>query len=127
MVDDEVPLLRLITRVLEKAGHQVLTAENGEQAMEVFAENQDRIDGVILDVVMPPRGISPVMREMTAARSDLALVLASGDVPPPEIEEEMEAHGGLFLRKPFVPKALLRILDDAFANQGRRPAEGKSR
>jgi two-component system cell cycle sensor histidine kinase/response regulator CckA len=119
VVDDEVPLLRLMSRVLEKAGHRVLTAVSGDHALEIIRHNIDEIDAVVLDVIIPPRGVSEVLHAVYAARPDIAIVLASGDLLNLEVEEEMNARGGLFLRKPFVPKLLVRTLDEAYAIKGR--------
>jgi two-component system cell cycle sensor histidine kinase/response regulator CckA len=110
VVDDESALLRLLARVLEKAGHTVLTAMDGAEAISVFDEHCDLIDVVILDVNIPPQGIHEVFVHMIEVRSDLAPILSSGDVLDSNLRDELEAHGGTFLRKPFVPKALLSVV-----------------
>ena len=120
VVDDEPSLLRLLTRVLERQGYTVLTASDGNQAIDVFDEHLDAIDGVVLDVVIPPNGIGEVLEHMVSARSDLAVILSSGDIPGLAESERLEAHGGAFLRKPFLPKAMLKLIESEL--QAKHPA-----
>ena len=110
VVDDETALLRLLARVLKKAGHTVITAVDGDEAISVFEKNLDRIDAVILDVNIPPNGIYDVMVHILELRSDLALVLSSGDILDEKLRTKLESHGGTFLRKPFVPRTLLSVV-----------------
>lgn len=111
VVDDEPPLLRLVGRVLKRQGFTVLSAANGDEAINLFDKHLDSIDAVLLDVLIPPNGVAEVMDHMTAARADLVVVLSSGDVPAPDVVERIKRHGGVFLRKPFLPKALLELLE----------------
>ena len=110
VVDDEPPLLRLVVRVLERQGYSVLTASDGDQAIELFDKYVDSIDVVLLDIVIPPNGIAGVMEHMVSARDDLVVVLTSGDIPEPALTAKIKECGGVFLRKPFLPKSLLAAL-----------------
>ena len=56
--------------------------------------------------------------------SDLAVILSSGDVPDPAVSECLDAHGGVFLRKPFLPKALLKLVESEL--QSRRSVGRKT-
>jgi DNA-binding NtrC family response regulator len=120
VVDDEPSLLRLLTRVLERQGYTVLTASDGKQAIDLFDKHLEAIDGVLLDVVIPPNGIEEVLEHMVSARSDLAVIVSSGDTPDPAVSERLEAHGGVFLRKPFLPKAMLKLIESEL--HARHPA-----
>ena len=51
VVDDEVTLRDMITMVLEDAGHVVVTASNGAEALEVLA--RERAELVLMDIMMP--------------------------------------------------------------------------
>ncbi|MFP8872251.1 MAG: response regulator, partial [Myxococcota bacterium] len=57
IVDDEPALLRLVTRVLEREGYTTLSAKTGDEAIVTFDKHLDEIDGVILDIVIPPNGV----------------------------------------------------------------------
>lgn len=111
VVDDEPPLLRLVTRVLDRHGFNVLSATDGGEAIDLFDKHLDTIDAVLLDLVIPPNGGAEVMDHMIAARGDLVLILSSGDSPEPELIARLKSNGGAFLRKPFMPKVLIELLE----------------
>jgi len=112
VVDDEDQLLRLIARVIERSGGRVLTAESGPAAREVFAAHRDEIGIILLDVTMPGGdGAEKLMPEFLAERPDLRVIITSGDLLPPNLEAELSRVGGEFLKKPFVPKTLVRMLE----------------
>ncbi len=110
IVDDEAPLLRLISRVLEREGFATLTASDGDEARARLDEHRDEIDAVILDVLIPPNGVEEVVDHLESTCEGLAVIFASGDLPPPELSERMEGLGAAFLRKPFQPKALVELV-----------------
>ena len=53
MIDDEYIVLNLAEMILKKYGYNVLTAVDGEQALEICKEQKDSIDTIILDLTMP--------------------------------------------------------------------------
>ncbi|HEB88731.1 MAG TPA: response regulator [Deltaproteobacteria bacterium] len=113
IVDDEDPLLRLMARVLERAGYRVWTAADGVEAFRLFTEHVDEIDLVLLDVVHPPGGgAAELLPRLLERRPDLDVILTSGDSLPEALEETRASIGGRYLRKPFVPKTLLRMLEE---------------
>ncbi len=111
VIDDEPPLLRLVARVLERQDFTVLTASDGDEAIDLFDKHIDSIDGVLLDIFIPPNGVAEVMDHMVSARGDLVVILSSGDDPEPAIAEKLKSQGGAFLRKPYLPKAMLKLLE----------------
>lgn len=135
VVDDEPPLLRLLARVLERQGYSVLTARDGDEALDLFDKHLDAIDVVVLDVMIPPNGIAEVLDHMVSAHGGLAVILSSGDLPDPAISTRVKTYGGVFLRKPFLPKALLELVEtgiqakysagDQAENQPRRGPESE--
>lgn len=114
IVDDEDPLLRLMVRVLERAGHLTWSAHDGVEALRVFHEHVSEIDLILLDVIHPPgAGAIDLLPALLAERADLDVILTSGDSLPAPLEELLVSIDGRFLRKPFAPKALLRMLEDS--------------
>lgn len=126
VVDDEDQLLRLIQRVLENAGFEVLSAMTAEAGLEVFRQHPAEIDVVLLDVQLPDMGAADLVPLLMAEGERLRLILTSGADLPAPLEETMGSIGGRFLRKPFVPKTLLRMLDEAMASGVSRQEEGAS-
>jgi len=116
VAEDESAVRRLVGRVLASAGYSVILAKDGEEALEAFFANPDRIDLVLLDVVMPRRNGREVFEEIKA-RAPRPVLFTSGysaDALPAEFLTE----NGLFvLAKPYSPDRLLEqvrlTLDEA--------------
>ena len=119
VVDDEPQLLKLMVRVLERAGHRVVSAADGNEALDAFGRDPAGFDALVLDVGMPPRGAAGVLEAVSPQRDDLALVLCSGDALEDPLRDTLRARRGTFLRKPFVPQALLRAVTQVLP-QGER-------
>ena len=111
IIDDEEQLLRLMVRVLERAGYQAWGAEDADAGLRLFHEHLEEIDLVLPDVIMPGPGAEEILPQLLAERSDLKVIPMSGDVLSESLESELAAIGGNFLRKPFVPKSLLRLVE----------------
>ncbi len=63
MDDDEI-LIEVIREILETAGYQVLTAFNGQEALEIYEAWRGNIDLVMLDMIMPGMGGAETFREL---------------------------------------------------------------
>lgn len=113
MVDDEPQLLRLLVRVLERTGSRVYSATNGEEALALFSNRQGEIGLVVLDVNIPPSGVGEPLERMLELRGDLQVIMTSGDALSTELRDRLGACRGVFLRKPFVPQAVLRATREA--------------
>jgi DNA-binding NtrC family response regulator len=124
IVEDELPLLRLITRVVEKAGYQTFSASNGREALEIFHGNHAEIEAAILDINIPPNGVTEILDGILDTRPDLAVVVTSGGVPGPEVNRLLARCGGEFLGKPFVPNALLSSLETSIERARSTPSAG---
>jgi CheY-like chemotaxis protein len=78
IVDDEVHIRGFLRALLEKAGHVVLEAADGNEGLEVFRSNE--IDMVIADMIMPQKEGSAMISEMRQESPDLKIVGTSGAV-----------------------------------------------
>jgi len=115
IVDDEAPLLRLLTRVLERDGFATLTAASGVEAVARLDEHANELAAMILDVFIPPGGVDQVIDRVVALRPELPLIFSSGDLPTPELSARIESLGATFLRKPFQPRVLVELVTRAAA------------
>ena len=78
VVDDE-PAVRAVTRgMLERAGFDVLVASDGQDAIEVFREQQDRVIAVVLDLAMPRMSGKEALAEIRTISPMVAVLLATG-------------------------------------------------
>ena len=78
LVDDEDPLRNVATRFLEKKGYRVVSANSGEQALEIYRRQGDNIDLVIMDLNMPGMGGQRAIREIHTLRPEAKIIIASG-------------------------------------------------
>ena len=101
LVDDEDVVLKVGQELLEAMGYQVLTAKDGKEAVKVFRKNRDKIDIVILDVVMPNMGGGEAYDRMKEIDSDIKVVLSSGFSIDGEASEILERGCDAFIQKPF--------------------------
>ena len=76
VVDDKPSIRNLLARKLESAGLNVITAEDGEQALIKFRENH--IDLIILDIIMPNKEGLEVIMELRQDHADLPIFAMSG-------------------------------------------------
>lgn len=120
VAEDEPPLERLMKRVLERAGYEVMVARDGDTALEAFAVHRERIDIAVLDAAIVPRGCAEILDRIGAERPSVGIVLASGDALERNVRERLLANDGVFLRKPFAPQALLRAVEDSLVKESTR-------
>jgi PAS domain S-box-containing protein len=108
--DDEESVRELVEDVLCGCGLSVITAENGQEAVERFREHAPKIAAVLLDVTMPGLGGVEALVEMRKIRPDVCILLSSGYS---EADVASRFQGGEvdgFLQKPYEPEALIRKL-----------------
>ena len=111
LVDDEEVVLDVGTRMLQHIGVTVLAAGNGEDALRIYAANKDRIDLVILDMVMPDMGGKIVFERMKQLKSGVRVLLASGYSLNDEAGEIMRKGCNGFIQKPFNMNELMAKID----------------
>ena len=97
VVDDEDDLRFLARTMLERAGHEVLTAANGRQALEVIG--QEAVDLVVVDIQMPVMDGSELIAELRAGprTSCIPIVMWSADPDRGADADEVivKPYGGL--------------------------------
>jgi PAS domain S-box-containing protein len=101
LVDDEEMVLNVGARVLEKLGYAVLEAKSARDALEVFNKNKDKIDMVILDMVMPEMGGGEVFSAMKEINSNVKVLLSSGYSINGHAKEILQRGCDGFLQKPY--------------------------
>ena len=119
LVDDEAMIRDLGRAVLNSAGFQVLTAEDGAEAVEVFGRERERIALVILDVTMPRMSGRDAFRHLIEIDPAARILFSTGY----SAEDIAELDGAVgLLNKPYRPHELLAtvrsILDPEPASAG---------
>ncbi len=118
LAEDDEAVRKATLRVLKSFGYTVLWAANGEEALRVFAENADRIDLVILDVVMPRKGGREVYTALKDRKPGLKFLFVSG-YSADDLDRTLLLNAGLaFLQKPFQPDELARRVRESLDRRG---------
>lgn len=103
LAEDETMIAQVTTEMLKSLGYEVLNAYTGEEAALVYRENRDRIDLVIMDMVMPGGGGGPAVDKISGINPEVKVILSSGYSLNGMIKEVMD-RGGIrdFIQKPFL-------------------------
>ena len=78
IAEDEESLRTLASDILKSLGYTVLLARNGQEAVEIYAENRERINIVLLDVVMPVMSGSEAYKRIREMGGDVPLLIMTG-------------------------------------------------
>ena len=113
LVDDEEMIRDIGRAILENTGYRVYHAENGEQALEVYARERKNISMVILDMVMPVLGGKETLRRLMADYPDIKVLISSGFHHKGTLEELGKLGAQGFLQKPYSSQELCRMVADA--------------
>jgi CheY-like chemotaxis protein len=103
MVDDEDLLLTMGQTILSSFGYRVLTANNGQQALELMAKAAPPVNLVIADLVMPQMSGRELIDQIQSRFPEVPVICASGYVRPGSPEQDE-----YFLQKPFTSHDLIR-------------------
>lgn len=112
VIDDEEMTRTLAVKILERAGHAVMTAESGREGMELVERNPEMIDVAIVDNTMPGMTGFETIREMRKLSDLLPCILSSNStVAPDAIPEDIRLRTYL-LQKPYQPQNLVEMVAD---------------
>jgi PAS domain S-box-containing protein len=106
LVDDEDMILQVGREMLMALGYTVIEAASGQVAVELYARNKDRIDMVILDLIMPDMGGGEVYDRLKEMKPDVKVLLASGYSRDGRADDIMGRGCNGFIQKPFDVKEL---------------------
>ncbi len=108
VAEDDASLRKLASIVLESSGYRVIPAQDGEDAVNKFMEDSERIDLVMLDMIMPKRNGKEVSEVLRKVRPGIKILFTSGYTMDIVKNKELTASGIDFIHKPVLPKDLLR-------------------
>ena len=106
LVDDEDVILEVEKELLEASGHEVLTARDGKEAVEVYKKKGDKIDLVLMDMVMPNMGGGEAYDRMKEINPRVRVLLSSGYSIDGEARDILARGCDGFIQKPCTIKEL---------------------
>jgi PAS domain S-box-containing protein len=101
LVDDDETVRSLGTRMLERLGYQVIPAENGQHALAIYRNQKDRIDLVILDMIMPDMSGRETYQQLQQIDPQVKVLLYSGHSMDEDVHLVLEKGALGFIQKPY--------------------------
>jgi PAS domain S-box-containing protein len=110
VVDDEEMVRTTAKALLESLGYQVITAENGHEAIDLFETHIETIKLVILDMIMPEMNGKDCFDELRKRKPDIAVYIASGFTRDEDINAMLKKGLKGFIRKPYSVAELCQLI-----------------
>ncbi len=107
-VDDDPTMLELVEELLTPMGYQVLSAASGEEALEMMASQERKIDLLLTDVMLPGIKGQDLAKQLLLSCPDVNVLFMSGYLCPSMAHKGSEMRFEAFIQKPFAPNSLLR-------------------
>ncbi len=122
LVDDEKPVLGIAAGMLERLGYEVVSAESGSEALEIFGREHHGLDAVILDLSMPGMSGLEVFERMKEDDPGVRVLLASGFIEESVLNGALSRGVADFIQKPYTIVQLSAKIKHIM-----RPPEGGTR
>jgi CheY-like chemotaxis protein len=111
-VDDEKRSRDMSVELLESLGYTVVKARSGKEAVEVYKSNQDKIDLLILDMIMPGMSGGKTFDILKEINPEIKVILASGYSIEGQATEILKRGCNTFIQKPFTRRELSQKIRD---------------
>ncbi len=108
LAEDHEGVRDMSREMLARLGYQVLLAADGEEAVQMVEAHRDRIDLVLLDVVLPKLSGPEAYARICAMKPDVAVILTTGYTAEAPQLNDVAGKGVAILQKPYCPDDLAR-------------------
>ena len=118
LVDDDASVLKITQQILSKLGYKCITAKDGQEAVQLFKLNQDKIRLVITDIVMPNMDGVETAIAIHLLKSDTPVIFASGYQRGANFKTSLPAtlqHN--FINKPYSVTHLSHVVQSALGKR----------
>ena len=119
VVDDDKSILRTFTRILQKSGYDIDTAETGKEAMEKAESRQ--YDLALVDIRLPDMDGTDLLARLKTSLENTIKIMITGF---PSLETGVKAldeGADAYLVKPVKPQELLLLIEEKLKNRGHSP------
>lgn len=110
LVDDEEFIRDLGTRMLTRAGYNVLAAADGSEALRMYADHREEISLVILDLMMPHMGGKECLLQLRNMNPAIKVIIASGHAADAVMRETSAAGARGAVNKPYEMRQVLEVV-----------------
>ena len=116
-VDDEEMIIEVAEEMIKRLGYKALVAQSGKMAIEMYEAHKERIDMVILDMIMPDMNGGEVYDRIKEKNPEVKVLLSSGYSIDGAASEIMNRGCNGFIQKPFKMKKLSQKLREILDGQ----------
>ena len=113
VVEDEEMLLELLETIISGEGYNVLTAKDGQEALEIYIQREGKIDLILSDMGLPRLGGWEMFQKIHKMNPAAKAILASGYLDPKLRLEMIKANAVDFVQKPYEPDIILNRIREA--------------
>lgn len=110
LIEDEEAICDLVSSMLISQGYEVLVANDGASGIEIYQQNQSKIDLVLTDMGLPRLQGDEVLRRIIAINPNARVVIASGFIDPEMKNALFQAGLEDFIQKPYMPTELAKMM-----------------
>lgn len=116
LVDDEKMVLDVGKAILQRLGHNVITALSGEEALDQFARNRQSIGCVVLDLTMPGMDGKTAFMRLRELSPNLPIIIASGLSVDQVLGQFSDTSPTSVIQKPYQIAELSNKIESIFQN-----------
>ena len=110
LIEDDAAVRRVTKALLEHLGYGIIEASNGEQGIELYLKNRDKVQLVITDIIMPKLSGKDVHDELRKFKPDVKILFMSGYTADIIQQKGFENERANFISKPLKVEELSRKL-----------------
>lgn len=108
IVDNERFTVKIVEKIIEKAGYQVLTAYSGQECLEIIGK--EKPDLILLDIMMPEMSGWDVLKKIRANPETKGLKVVMLSAKQKEVDEDLTKLSDGYIPKPFERTTLIEKL-----------------
>jgi len=112
LADDENMVREIVKMLLESRGYTVISAADGNDAVNKFYKHKDHIDMLLFDVTMPGKNGRDAYKTIKETKPDIKVLLMSGYTKDIVSNKDLREKGVYFLQKPVSPDVLFGKIDE---------------
>lgn len=118
LVDDEASIIDVCGEMLSTLGYNVLQAGNGKDALKIYEINKDRINLVILDMIMPGLSGGETFDALRLMDPEVKVMLSTGYIISEQAKKMMRKGCRAFIQKPFRMEELSKKIREVLDRKG---------
>lgn len=111
IVDDEEMMLDIEALMLRRIGFDILKASNSLEACQLYQNEKDRIDLVVLDMIMPGENGAATYKRLKMMNPDIKVLISTGYGTDGDVEAILNDGQNGFIQKPFQFKEFTSKID----------------